>query len=247
MWGAKDTLRKGICPRLGQGTCWGQVPGGQTLSWMWPCMQEIDRGVLWGPTSVGSGRRQDQAEGKLGGDISTMKISAQPTRSPELGQGWRGGWLSCLSQSSSSAGRPEETANNSTLRGRGTVLQSCGGHVIVHTEASHSVTILGRQVWSKLKSKLRAGFSPCKRRGREWENRMFKSLKMSENMVIPSWPTSSLPMSMHTSSFCLWWQVTGKPSCHSGWLAIAEFLHSRKLQVVIKFTLRFFLNQVSCL
>lgn len=40
---------------------------------------------------MGSRRRQDQAEGKLGGDISTMKISAQPTRSPELGQGWRGG------------------------------------------------------------------------------------------------------------------------------------------------------------
>lgn len=168
-------------------------------------------------------------------------------KEPWVGTGLEGWWLSCLSQSSSSAGRPEETANNSTLRGRGTVLQSCGGHVIVHTEASHSVTILGGQVWSKLKSKLRAGFSPCKRRGREWENRMFKSLKMSENMVIPSWPTSSLPMSMHTSSFCLWWQVTGKPSCHSGWLAIVEFLHSRKLQVVIKFTLCFFLNQVSCL
>lgn len=69
-------------PRHGKGVCWGPVPQGAG-SEMNINVLEIYAGVLSASTSVGKGRKQDQEQGKLGGDIFTTKISAKPTESSE--------------------------------------------------------------------------------------------------------------------------------------------------------------------
>lgn len=190
-------------------------------------VQEVYCGVLLGSTSVGKGRRQDQAEGGAGWQCFHNKGLSQ-THSKlwtlggpsELGLGAlvmeR---TSCISQSLA-ADCPEEMANNGTLSSWGIVFRSWRGRLMVHTEATRGGLCdnpWGGEVQSKLKSRIftlqkeRTGMAcgECPRRRKqnvqitENEREHGKIRNVNSTLMDQSFSMSILSASV-------WWRETGK-------------------------------------